>query len=60
MSPNRSAIGQVVEDVDNAGKRAKHGERRDGSRHGRGVEQVSAEEHTGEDEQILGPLLRAK
>ena len=55
----RVAVGQVVEDVDDAGERAEDRERGDrpaiawpSSR--------PAEQHAGEDEQVLRPLLRPK
>ena len=54
------AIDDVVDQIDSAREQAEHDER-DRGRPERGVvEKLSAEDHAGEDEDVLGPLPRTQ
>ena len=53
-------VGEIVDHVHDPGQRAEDDEGRDGASYRRRVEQVTAEQHAGEDEQVLGALFGAE
>jgi hypothetical protein len=59
VQPIGVTVGDVVEQVDGPRQRAEDREGDDGGRNGGGIDQPAPEQEAGEDEKILGPLLRA-
>jgi hypothetical protein len=65
VHPILLAIGDVVNQVDDARQHAEDGERADGQRNGLGIEKrgggaALTEHQRGEDDEIFGPLRRAQ
>jgi hypothetical protein len=56
MLPVRLAVHDVVDEVNDAGEYAEHGEGRDGEQNRGRIRQPPREQECGEDDQVLGPL----